>query len=545
VIFLAVRLYLSIGSCRGRGIAGEKMLTNNKILVAGGGTAGWLTACYLARSLNIKAPGAVQIVVVESPEIGIIGVGEGTFPTIRATLQSLGIDEARFLRESSATFKQGIRFEQWVHAPQQQREHYFHPFEFPHRIEGDEMLPYWLFGDAGEVPFADAVTIQKKVADAALAPKRVQDPDYRAPLNYAYHFDAARFAALLMAVAKELGVQHIADTIESVQLDEAGAIGGITTRAHGVLSANLYVDCTGFRAKLIGEALGVPFKSCRETLFADGAVACQVPNDAPGSPIASYTIATAHEAGWSWDIGLNNRRGVGYVYSRSHLEDAKAEETLRRYLGPLADGKPVRHLKFEAGFRERQWVQNCVAVGLSAGFFEPLESTGIMLIEVAAAMIAEFFPPHGGFQLAARRFSDLMVKRCSRIVNFLKMHYCLSQRPEPFWIDNRRAQTIPDELATLLEAWRQRPPSRFDFISDYETFPYFSYQYVLYGMGFRTQLQGARARYGGSQAARSAFLQLRRFGQEAVKDLPTHRALIEQVYRDGFHSAARRDRIVS
>jgi tryptophan halogenase len=143
------------------------MLTNNKILVAGGGTAGWLTACYLARSLNVKAPGAAQIVVVESPEIGIIGVGEGTFPSIRTTLQSLGIDEARFLRESSATFKQGIRFEQWVHAPQQQREHYLHPFEFPHRIEGDEMLPYWLLGDAGEVPFADAVTIQKKVADAA------------------------------------------------------------------------------------------------------------------------------------------------------------------------------------------------------------------------------------------------------------------------------------------------------------------------------------------------------------------------------------------
>jgi hypothetical protein len=125
------------------------------------------------------------------------------------------------------------------------------------------------------------------------------------------------------------------------------------------------------------------------------------------------------------------------------------------------------------------------------------------------------------------------------------MHYCLSQRPEPFWIDNRRAQTIPDELATLLETWRQRPPSRFDFIADYETFPYFSYQYVLYGMGFRTQLQGARTRYGGSQAARSAFLQLRRFGQEAVKDLPTHRALIEQVYRDGFRSAARRDGILS
>jgi tryptophan halogenase len=510
---------------------------SDRILIAGGGTAGWLTACYLARTLNINAPGAPEIVVVESPEIGIIGVGEGTFPTIRATLQTIGIDEARFLRESNATFKQGIRFEQWVHAPEQQREHYFHPFEFPHRVDGADMLPFWLRGDAGEVSFGDAVTIQKRVADAALAPKRAQDAGYRGPLNYAYHFDAARFAALLMTVAKELGVRHIADTIEWVRLDEAGAISGIGTRANGALTANLYVDCTGFKSKLIGEAMGVPFRSCRETLFANAAVACQVPNDAPGSPIASYTIATAQEAGWTWDIGLNNRRGVGYVYSRSHLDDDKAEETLRRYLGPLAEGKSVRHLKFDAGYRERQWVQNCVGVGLSGAFFEPLESTGIMLIEVAASMIAEFYTPSGDFQGAARRFNDLMVKRCSRIVNFLKMHYCLSRRPEPFWVDNRSPASIRAELATLLETWSRRPPSRFDFVADYETFPYFSYQYVLYGMGFRSRLEGARSRYGGAPSARNAFAELRRFGEAAVKELPSHRALIEQIYREGFKAA--------
>jgi tryptophan 7-halogenase len=531
---------------------GGDMAAALRIVIAGGGTAGWLTACYLSRMLRSQearavAPGVprgndpaasngLAITVIESPDMGIIGVGEGTFPSIRATLTALGIDEARFLRESSATFKQGIRFDDWVRTPENGRHaHYFHPFEFPHRVEGQELLPFWLLGAAGPgVSLADAVTIQKTVADTSLAPKRAHDANYRGPLNYAYHFDAFRFANLLSTVAQERGVRHLPDTIESVKLDESGAIAGLVTRANGFVQGDLYIDCTGMRAKLIGEALGVPFKSCRETLLADRAVACQVPNESPDSPIASYTIATAHEAGWTWDIGLNNRRGIGYVYSSNHSDDARAESILRSYIGAASERKPVRLIKFDAGYRERQWVHNCVAVGLSAGFFEPLESTGIMLIEVAAAMIADFFSWSGDHAAPAKLFNDLMRNRCAKIVNFLKMHYCLSQRTEPFWQDNCRPETIPDELKCLLDAWRHRPPCRFDFVSDHETFPYFSYQYVLYGMGFRTNLEPARSRYGASQAAHQAFSQLRRFARQAVTDLPTHRALIEQVYRDGF-----------
>jgi tryptophan 7-halogenase len=513
-----------------------------KIVIAGGGAAGWLTACYLQRMLVGRmsgATGAPRITVIESPDIGIIGVGEGTFPTIRSTLGALEIEEARFLRESDATFKQGIRFDDWARTPCAGvggRTHYFHPFEPPQHVEGAEMLPFWLLGDAGPgLDFADAVTVQKRVADASLAPKRTHDGGYRAPLNYAYHFDAFRFAGLLAAVAKDRGVRHLCDTIESVQLDETGAIDGLMTRAHGLVKGTLYIDCTGLRAKLIGETLGQPFQSCKDALFCDRAVTCQVPYDRPDAPIPSYTIATAHEAGWTWDIGLNNRRGIGYVYSSAHSDDARAEEVLRSYIGAACEGKPVRVLKFEAGYRERQWVRNCVAVGLSAGFFEPLESTGLMLIEVAAAMIAELFPWSTDFEAAARLFNDRMSKRCSRIVNFLKMHYCLSQRTEPFWLDNRLAAGIPDDLQCLLAAWRTRPPSRFDFVGDYETFPYFSYQYVLYGMGFRTDLETARSRYAAlSGAAQEGFKQLRRIGQKAVTDLPSHRALIERVYRDGF-----------
>ena len=516
------------------------MEPKRRIVIAGGGTAGWLTACYLARVLGSQSPQGPHIVVIESPDIGIIGVGEGTFPTIRTTLMALGIDEARFLRESSATFKQGIRFDNWATAREQGRSsHYFHPFEFPQRLEGGELLPYWLLGDAGpNVALADAVTIQKPVADASRAPKHVHDSNYGAPLNYAYHFDASRFAALLATVAQEYGVTHVADTIDAVELGESGDITGLRTQANGVVRGDLYVDCTGMRAKLIGEALKVPFVSCRESLLTDRAVACQVANERPDMPIASYTIATGHEAGWTWDIGLNNRRGIGYVYSSSHTTDEKAEATLRAYIGPQAEQRPVRLLKFDAGYRERPWVGNCVAVGLSAGFFEPLESTGIMLIEVAAAMIADFFPWNGDVRAPAQRFNELMTRRCENIVNFLKLHYCTSGRTEEFWRDNRRPESIPDRLQSFLAEWKFRPPCRLDFVSDHESFPHFSYQYVLYGMGFRTDFSAARARYGASQAASRAFGQLRLFAQQAARDLPTHRSLIEQVYREGFQERA-------
>jgi tryptophan 7-halogenase len=514
------------------------MHNNLKIIIAGGGAAGWLTACYLARALGAEASGGPSITVIESPDIGIIGLGEGTFPTIRTTLKFLGIDEARFLRESSATFKQGIRFDDWVHTPTGGRHsHYLHPFEFPHWAEQSELLPYWLLGDAGAgVALADAVTIQKTVADASLAPKRAFDDNYAGPLNYAYHFDALRFAALLSSVARERGVHHVADTIESVRVGETGTIAGLVTRANGLLEADLYIDCTGFRSLLLGEALRVPFKSCRESLLTDRAVACQIPNERADSPIASYTIATAHEAGWTWDIGLNNRRGIGYVYSSAHSSDEHAEGILRGYVGPGSDQKPVRFLRFDAGYRERQWVGNCVAVGLSAGFFEPLESTGIMLIEAAAAMIAGFFPWNRDFEAPARLFNDSMRNRCKKIVNFLKMHYCLSRREEDFWRDNRRPETIPEELGNLLAAWRNRPPCRFDFVADHETFPYFSYQYVLYGMEHRTNLQPARSRYGRPPSVQKAFTQIRAFAQQAAADLPTHRSLIDEVYRQGFRS---------
>ena len=498
------------------------MKSFHSVLIVGGGTAGWLTACFLAKTLGQ----GVRITLVESTEIGIIGVGEGTFPSIRATLAAIGLDEARFVRECHATFKQGIRFDHWVRpkgAPG--ADHYFHPFSHPSQ-RSVELLPYWLRGMAGAgVQFAEAVTLQKRVADAARGPKRFADADFQGPLNYAYHFDAGRFASLLAEHGRGLGVNHVRATVEQVALGEDGAIASVCTREHGALCADLYVDCTGFRATLIGEALGSPFRKVDDVLFVDRALAMQVPYADPAAPIASYTISTAHEAGWTWDIGLQQRRGIGYAYSSRHTSDARAEQVLREYIGPASDGLAARALTLNVGYREVQWVKNCVAVGLSGGFLEPLESSGIGLIETAAYLIGFLFPFNGQTEPVARTFNALMRGRYERIIDFIKLHYCLTQRTDsPFWTENADPRSIPASLQDKLAMWRARAPHRLDFVSDLEMYPTTSWQYVLYGMEFGTQLHAASDER--EAQARSEFASIAQLGGQALADLPDHRALV-------------------
>jgi tryptophan 7-halogenase len=504
------------------------------VLIVGGGTAGWLTAAYLARTLGVASPQAsVRITLVESSDIGIIGVGEGTFPSIKGTLAAIGIDEARFLRETHATFKQGVKFAHWVRPPGSPgADHYFHPFSLPsQRPGGPDLLPYWLLGAAGPgVPFAQAATLQKRVADACRAPKRPTDADYLGPLNYAYHFDAGRLAALLADHARSLGVQHRLGTVEHVALDDSGAIAGVHTREHGTLQADLYVDCTGMRAELIGRALGSPWRSMNQVLFVDRALALQVPYERPDAPIPSYTISTAQEAGWTWDIGLQQRRGIGYVYSSRHSDEARAEQVLRGYIGPQANGLTPRLLKLDVGYRETQWVKNCVAVGLSGGFLEPLESSGIGLIETAAYLVSHLFPHDGHTAPAAQLFNDFMRSRYERIVDFIKLHYGLSQRTDHrFWTDNTDPATLPQSLRDKLAMWRCRPPHRLDFITDLEMYPPASWQFVLYGMEFQTDTRALAAAHPRMDDARREFATLAQVAQHALADLPDHRALVEQL----------------
>lgn len=516
---------------------------NKNIVIVGGGTAGWITAGYLAKSLAASSPDGVSITLIESSEIGILGVGEGTFPTIRRTLRRIGIDEAELLRTCDATLKQGAKFANWRFTPGTEQvgqpDHYMHPFAYTKAQDGLDLLPYWLLGVGGNSNWDEVNTVQKRVADAARAPKRLEDPDFTGPLNYAYHFDAIKLAALLKRYGIAAGVTALTGLVEEVQLDERGYISGVKTEEHGTLTADLYIDCTGFRAELIGKAMQVPYKSCRDVLFCDRAMAIQVPYARPDTPIPSYTISTAHEAGWTWDIGLHHRRGIGHVYSSDHSDDERAEQVLRNYIGAASEGIEVRKFRFNAGYRETNWHKNCVAIGLSSGFFEPLEATGIIFAEVAAVMLADLFPWGGDYETPARQFNEITKRRYERALDFIKLHYCISERRDtPFWRDNVDEKSIPASLVEQLARWRYRPPEPIDIDLNIDIFPDVSWQYVLYGMGFKTDLSAKAGVFKYYDEARAEFAEIRRQADYALRILPAHRQLIDQIMTQAFRSAS-------
>ncbi|QIG81898.1 tryptophan 7-halogenase [Sphingosinithalassobacter tenebrarum] len=506
------------------------------ILIVGGGTAGWITAGYLAKMLGAERPGGVSVTLVESPDIGILGVGEGTFPTIRKTLARIGIDEADLIRRCDASFKQGAKFVHWQAEPgTAASDHYLHGFQTADDQNGPELLPYWLLGMAGDARWDEAATPQKRAGDACRGPKLPSHSDFVGPLNYAYHFDAKALAVLLREQAIANSVRHIADTVSEVALSDDGAIAGVRTAENGVLTADLYIDCTGFRAELIGKALGQPWTSCRDTLFCDSAIAMQIPYDSPDAPIASYTVSTAQQSGWIWDIALGSRRGVGHVFSSAHTDADAAEAALRAYAGPAGEKLETRSFRFDAGYRETNWHKNCVAIGLSSGFFEPLEATGIVFSEIAAQLVANLFPWGGDFETSARQYNANLRARYERARDFIKMHYFLSQRRDSdFWRDNVRPETTPDSLMELLDRWRFRPPNELDFDPNIDIFGAPSWQYVLYGMGWKTDLSAKAPVFRLGNEARAAFATIRQHGDYALQQLPTNRDLLRHAQNARF-----------
>jgi flavin-dependent dehydrogenase len=366
-----------------------------KVLIVGGGTAGWITAAKLAKSMNSKEPNSVQVTLVESPDIPIIGVGEGTWPTMRKTLESLGIDEGEFMRECDATFKQATKFVNWKESPKNnQNNHYYHLFGSVFNPEEFNLSPYWDMGLAGkDLSYAQAIGTQSEVCEQGLGPKKITTPAYQGLQNYAYHLNAGKFSEFIKKHAmNKLGVKYLSANINDVTLDDEGFIKSVSTDAEGTINADFFVDCSGFRSLLLGDALGVKFKNINDILLNDTAVTMQVPYEDVNCDILPYTTSTAQECGWTWDIGLNNRRGVGYVYSSAHCSHERADEVLRNYVGQQAEGIVSRKIDMKIGYREKYWHKNCLAVGMSAAFIEPLEASAIFLIEAAGNMLSDQFP---------------------------------------------------------------------------------------------------------------------------------------------------------
>jgi len=498
-----------------------------RVVIVGGGTAGWLAACLLAAKAPKVTSEAISVTLIEAPDIPIIGVGEGTWPTMRATLSAIGLDEEEFLAACDGSFKQGSRFDRW--ATGADGDSYYHPFTPPPDGAAIDLVSAWR-ALAPDAPFASAVSPQPAVCAAQLAPRQRSMAPYSGALNYAYHLDAAKLAQRLSHHAVgTLGVTHLRDQVVTVDSNANGDIEAVRTRGGERVEGGLFIDCSGHAALLIGGHYGVEWIDRSQVLANDRALAVQVPV-ADGSPIQSQTIGTAHEAGWIWDIGLPSRRGVGCVYASRFLEDDRAEAILRDYIASTApdvrfDDLAPRRLSFPTGHRAEFWRGNCLAVGLSAGFIEPLEASAIVMIELSLNALIDNFPAsRSAIDLHAARFNELFRTRWDRVIEFLKLHYVLSRRDDPYWRAQRDPATVPPRLAELVELWRDQPPSRYDLPLADEIFPAASYQYVWYGMG------GAVPHHlpPPTPSICAQFEQIRQRTRSLLSALPANRALLSQ-----------------
>lgn len=458
------------------------------VLIVGGGTAGWMAAAYLNRALAAD----VQITVLESPVVGRIGVGEATIPTLRDTLRFIGVEERDWMRACGATFKSSIKYKNWRVGPNAGVEDEFHHPFFPRpeplihpygvshsQIPGDGFtsVHYWM---------KRVATGRKGGFDRLVSPNPALCDERRFEATpedrYAYHMDAALLAEFLRKLATGRGVRHVQDHMTDAKLDDRGFIESVKTSSGAVLEAELFLDCTGFRSLLLGKALGEPFQNENECLPNDRAVALSAQNHAETRGIPPYTLAYAMKSGWSWHIPLFHRFGTGYVYSTNFLTPDQAEREMRELLGPDCDEKEVaNHIQIRVGRTRRQWVKNCVGVGLAGMFIEPLESTGIFMSEFQISSLVSCFPDRTFAPALTRRYNALMDDVYEQIRDFVVMHYVTTSREDtPYWRFIRHELKVPDSLATALEAWKSGLPP-----TDYRHFAIFrtnSWAAILSGM---------------------------------------------------------------
>ncbi|MFC3096103.1 tryptophan 7-halogenase [Alteromonas sediminis] len=504
-----------------------------RVAIVGAGTAGWLAANHLGRTLCNRPE--VQVDVIESPDVPPIGVGEGTVPNIRNTLRQFGISETEFIRRCDVTFKQSIKFVNWLDRSKHGEGNYYHHLFDRPNSHGVDATPFWLNGHYAGA-YADAVGHQNQVCEAMLAPKTITTPEYEGVTGYAYHLNAAKFAALLAENAQQkYGVGHVLANVDDVVLADNGSIESLQTAQKGVLTYDFYVDCSGFNALLLGEAMNVPFVDKSDTLLIDKALAVQVPTD-KDAVIPPYTVATAHQAGWIWDIALTERRGVGFVYASKYMSDEEAREKLSRYLGRSLMDLNVRHIPMKIGYRQSFWHKNCVALGLAMGFVEPLEATSILLSDFAANFLAERFPSDTS-QLAnlSERFNKTVGYAWDRTIDFIKLHYYLSDRADSaFWTDNRKEETVPESLKQRLALWTDYQPCAEDFFSKFEVFDLDNYLYVLYGMHYPTAPPLLSDEE--NHKVKQALSKQKAYAKHLVEQLPAHRALIEKIKQYGLQN---------
>lgn len=481
-----------------------------RVVIAGGGTAGWLAATALVRQLGPL----VDVVLVESDEIGTVGVGESTIPTARSFHAFLGIDEAAFMTATQATFKLGIAFENWGALG----DRYFHPFGTVGRsVAIADFQHFWL--EAQRHGFGGAYTDYSLEARAAAEGRFGRDG--ADTLAYAYHLDATAYARFLRGIAEPAGVRRIEGRIAQVERDGAtGNIAALHLATGERIEGDLFLDCTGFRALLIEGALQTGFEDWSAWLACDRALAVQT--EAVGAPVP-YTRAIAHRAGWRWRIPLQTRVGNGLVYSSDQMSEDEATATL---LGGI-EGAPLfapRPLRFRAGMRRKAWRHNCIALGLAAGFIEPLESTSIHLVMIAVMRMIQSFPFYGGESTAlAARFNAQSRHEWEHIRDFIILHYTQTERTDsPFW-ERCRSMTVPDSLAQRMALFAESAGA---WQGQDDLFKVDSWVSVMLGQGLMPRDHHRIVRMLSEQALRESLQGLDRQLSQQLPSIPAHAAYL-------------------
>ncbi len=488
------------------------------MVILGGGTAGWMTAAALSRTFGRR----LAITLLESEEIGTVGVGEATIPTIHWFNELAGLNEPAFLRATKATFKLGIEFVDWARPGHR----YFHPFgQYGVPLPGIAFHHRWLKARAEglDLPLS-AFSLADRLAREGRFAKPSSDPrSILSTLGYAYHFDASLYARHLRGLAEANGVTRVEGKLGRVeQHPGTGFVTALVTERGERLEGELFVDCSGFRALLIEGVMRAGYEDWSHWLPCDRAVAVPCARVAATTP---HTRSTARAAGWQWRIPLQHRTGNGYVYCSRHASDDEAAATLLANLDGEALAEP-RFLRFTAGRRRRSWIGNVVAIGLSSGFLEPLESTSIHLIQSGIAKLLALFPDQNCDPALARRFDALLGADMDNVRDFLALHYhATADRPEPLWTECRR-MALPE---TLVERETQYRRSGRVMLGSEELFRETSWLAVLNGQGIFAEDHNPLADSLDSATNRAQLEQIADLVTRAAATLPLHDEALEQI----------------
>jgi tryptophan halogenase len=484
----------------------------NRVVIVGGGTAGWMAASALSKSF----PGKLQIDLIESDEIGTVGVGEATIPPIKNFHLLLGLAEADFLRAVNGTFKLGIEFENWGSLG----ERYFHPFA-AHGADSwaAQFHHYWVRArQRGEAAPLDDFSFEAVLARAG---RFGQEGERKA--GYAYHFDAGLYARLLRGISEKQGVRRTEGKVVDVRLDGAsGFIESVVLDSGEVMQGDLFIDCSGFRGLLIEQALETGWEDWGHWLRSDRAIAVQTEAVAPPSP---YTRSTARSCGWQWKIPLQNRVGNGLVFSSEHM----SEDAARKSLLDNVEGRPItepRTIRFRTGRRLRQWNRNCVALGLASGFLEPLESTSIHLIQNSLIRLVKLFPSSGVYQSEIDQFNREVKTEIEQIRDFIILHYHVTRRADtPYWNECRQMR-VPDTLAHKLSLFASGGKI---FRDNNELFSETSWIAVMVGQGIVPSSYHPFADNMSDGELRDLMARVRAGIAQLVARQPAHRDYIERL----------------